>query len=284
MLEYGQALGVPTFRNFAMSQDVLNKFNQYFEIIHADTDALRDDAYHLRYQVYCLETGFEDATDAVDQRETDAFDSRSVHSIIRYKCNGTPTVAAGVRLVLSDRNEPETPFPIEEHCIVSIQQVGFDPATIPRTAMAEVSRFAVSKDFKRRVGEANSLSGIGPRTDAYVAPKDGARLMPHLTLGLFAAIVQMSASNGITHWYAVMEPSLFRLLTRFGINFLPIGEMVDYHGMRRPCFGEIETVLAGIYDKRPDVWDFITSEGRYWPRPTHEVIEKSHRVNALLAG
>lgn len=267
-----------------MSQDVLNKFRQYFEIIQADTESLRNEAFRLRYQVYCLEMGFEDATDLVDQRETDTFDSRSVHSIIRYKCNSTPTVAAGVRLVLADRQDPGKPFPIEEHCEVSLKRAGFDPASIDRGTLAEISRFAVSKEFKRRVGESQSVSGIGPVTDAYVAVKGGARLMPHLTLGLFAAIVRMSASNGITHWYAVMEPSLFRLLSRFGINFLPIGEMVDYHGMRRPCFGEIETVLAGIYDKRPDVWDFITSEGRYWPRPTHEVIEKSHRVTALLAG
>lgn len=270
--------------NIAMSQDVLNKFRKYFEIIQADTESLRNEAFRLRYQVYCLEMGFEDATDLVDHRETDAFDNRSVHSIIRYKCNSPPTVAAGVRLVLADRQDPAKPFPVEEHCEVSLTRTGLDPASIDRGTLAEISRFAVSKEFKRRVGESQSVSGIGPVTDAYVAVKDGARLMPHLTLGLFAAIVRMSASNGITHWYAVMEPSLFRLLTRFGINFLPIGEMVDYHGMRRPCFGEIETVLAGIYDKRPDVWDFITSEGRYWPRPTHEVIEKSHRVNALLAG
>ena len=267
-----------------MSQDVRNKFDKYFDIIHADTQELRDESFRLRYQVYCLETGFEDATGISDERETDRFDSRSLHSIIRYKCNHFPTVAAGVRLVLSDARDPDQPFPIEEHCALSLDQAGYDYASIPRDALAEISRFAVSKEFKRRVGEARSLSGIGPTTDAYVAVQDGARLMPHLTLGLFAAIVQMSARSRITHWYAVMEPALLRLLTRFGINFLPIGEMVDYHGVRQPCFGEIDAVLAGIYDKRPEVWDFITSEGLYWPPPSYELIEKSHRLAALGAG
>lgn len=265
-----------------MSRDLLKSFGQYFEIIQATTASLRDESFRLRYQVYCLETGFEEASRLKDGRETDVYDGRSAHSLIRYNCSDSPLTAAGVRLVLADSADAARPFPIEEHCSISLAGAGFDEASIPRDGIAEISRFAVSKSFKRRVGEAKTLAGVGPDTESYVTVKGGARLVPHLTLGLFAAIVRMSADNNITHWYAVMEPSLLRLLTRFGISFCAIGDLVDYHGDRQPCFGEIDTVMAGIYDKRRDVWDFITEQGRYWPQPNPSAIERSHQ-QAFLA-
>jgi len=30
------------------------RYNEYFDIVRADTPALLDEAYRLRYQVYCL--------------------------------------------------------------------------------------------------------------------------------------------------------------------------------------------------------------------------------------
>ena len=33
----------------------------------------------------------------------------------------------------------------------------------------------------------------------------------------------MSVREGMTHWAAVMEPALLRLLTRLGIHFNPLG-------------------------------------------------------------
>jgi N-acyl amino acid synthase of PEP-CTERM/exosortase system len=86
-------------------------------------------------------------------------------------------------------------------------------------------------------------------------------------MGLFKAIVKMSARHGITHWYAVMEPTLLRLLARFGIEFDLIGPLVQYHGWRQPCFAAADQVLAGIHRRRPEVWEFITDAGKLWPAP-----------------
>ncbi len=241
-------------------------FYRYFDVICNDEQDVLDEALQLRYQVYCLEQGFEEASRFPDGRESDGFDGRAVHSIVRHLDSGL--TAATVRLVLPDPNEPEALFPIEENCAASIQSAASLVQGVPRASIAEISRFAVSKEFKRRLGEKGSVAGIGPDPGVYVRPDPKkVRQLPHLILGLFAAIVKMSAQHNVTHWYAVMDVSLLRLLSRFGIRFLPMGEQVDYHGFRQPCFGSIDAVLAGIWEKRPDIWQLITADGSVWPAP-----------------
>lgn len=43
------------------------------------------------------------------------------------------------------------------------------------------------------------------------------------------------ASEGwhLTHWVALMEPRLFRLLSKYGVQFTPIGPLLDYRGKRQ---------------------------------------------------
>jgi N-acyl amino acid synthase of PEP-CTERM/exosortase system len=251
-------------------------FSKYFDVITDDKSWVVDEAFKLRYQVYCVEQGFEDSSQFKDQREFDNFDCRSAHGIVRDPSSGI--TAATVRLVLPDRNNPETPFPIEQHCGDSLKLVSSLLNGVPRHSIAEISRFAVSKDFKHRLGEAGLVAGIGPDQEKYVKQDpSGRRVIPHLILGLFVAIVRMSAEHNITHWYAVMDVSLLRLLRRFGINFVPIGDLVDYHGLRQPCFGSVDEVLAGIWNKRLDIWQLITADGAVWPAPANQALMTVNR-------
>ncbi|MDH3979091.1 MAG: PEP-CTERM/exosortase system-associated acyltransferase [Gammaproteobacteria bacterium] len=251
--------------------DLCDLFFQYFDVILDDQPGVIDEATRLRYQVYCIENDFEDASRFDDDREVDEYDRRSVHSVVRHRKLGV--TAASVRLVLSDQECPEALFPIEENCAASLKACPSIFRGIPRNAIAEISRFAVSKDFKRRHGEAGNPAGVGPDPDRYLTPDlNRRRVIPHLILGLFAAIVKMSAEHHVTHWYAVMDVSLLRLLTRFGINFMPMGGQVDYHGLRQPCFGSVDEVLAGIWEKRPDIWRLITADGVVWPAPADHAV------------
>ena len=241
-----------------------DRFNQYFELLPADSPVLRREVYKLRFQVYCLETGFErveDCRTAVETGrtiylETDEYDHRSRFFLIRHRRSGI--YAATVRMVLPDPHDPEASYPIEVHC--ELERPVTDPFI--RRHLAEISRFAVSKTFKRRKGEAGTLTGINPQTDIYFQP-DERRLLPHLTVGLFAGILRIARQEDITHCYAVMEPALLRLLRLFGVRFDTIGPDVEYHGLRRPCLAEIDQMLAGIERTDPDVWDLITDGGKY---------------------
>ena len=241
-------------------------FNSYFDVITDTNPEVIDEALKLRYQVYCVEHVYEDSSQFDNDREFDDYDCRSVHGLVRHLSSGT--AAATVRLVLADENDPDSLFPIEKNCS---EALGLYPAllkNIPRKSIAEISRFAVSKNFKRRLGETDNAAGIGPNHDVYIKNDPlGKRVIPHLILGLFVAIVELSARQNITHWYAVMDVSLLRLLSRFGINFLPIGSPVEYHGLRQPCFGRIDDILAGIWNNRPEIWELITRDGSVWPAP-----------------
>jgi N-acyl amino acid synthase of PEP-CTERM/exosortase system len=252
-------------RKQGVTTDLDTAFNEYFELIHANTDELRRQVYLLRFQVYVLETGFESVDDCIcidiaDQRqicwEEDEFDARSDHYLVRHRRTGI--YAATARLILPDRETVDAPFPIELHC--SLDQPVRSPAD--RAHTGEISRFAVSKVFKRRIGEAGTLAGVSGNVDMYFEGGER-RALPYLSLGLFAAVMRMAHVHGITHCYAVMEPALLRLLGRFGVIFNRIGPDVEYHGKRVPCLGTMGESLPNIQRVSPAVWDFITNKGEW---------------------
>lgn len=247
--------------------NLYDTFHNSFRVQSATTPEQIEEAQRLRYQVYCLENPFEDAAQHHSGRERDEYDARSAHSLVHHHPSGFS--AGVVRIVLPDDSDPAQPFPIEAHVGEELDWSLPELRALPRSTTAEISRFAVSKTFKRRIAESSNTAGVSDRATYQDAPDshDLRRLLPHITLGLFAGIVRMSADHGMTHWYAIMEPTLLRLLTRFGIRFQSIGPLVDYHGKRQPTIGVIDEVLAGIHRERPDVWEIITDRGRVWPAP-----------------
>jgi hypothetical protein len=114
---------------------------------------------------------------------------------------------------------------------------------LPLATCGEVSRFALAKQTR---GLINSCSAV-------------------LRLALMKGVVMMSEEAGHSHWLAVMEPTLLRLLAATGIHMVPLGPPVDYHGVRQPTYAEIVPTLARCAVEQPAVWDFITEGGRFYP-------------------
>ena len=103
-----------------MPSDLITAFNEYFELIHADTDALRMQVYQLRYQVYVLETGFESEADCLrghDESgkpihwEMDEFDNRSDHYLLRHRRTGVYAATARLILPMSMMRRRTAPWP-----------------------------------------------------------------------------------------------------------------------------------------------------------------------------
>ena len=242
-----------------------DSFERYFEIVQARSWADRDAAYALRYQVYCVENPFEEASLHRDGREQDEYDGRAVHSLIRHRESGR--YAACVRLILPKKNDPDTPLPMEAECGHAFyEDQRAVSAVLDRARLSEISRFAVSKQFKQRLNEADSPSGTAPEVvyqDAGTPGEMGQRSLPFITVGLIGAVIRTSVEHGMTDWYAVMEPRLLRLLSRFGIHFHPVGAMVEHHGRRRPTAARVVDVIREIHEERPDVWEIISDRGRF---------------------
>lgn len=239
-------------------RNLLDKFEDYFDLVPASNEQLLEICRHLRYQVFCEEQHILQCNST--EIEQDSYDSRSVHSLLQHRETGN--YAALVRLVLPDAERPEFEYPLEEHLSLLNKEEKAAFERIPRSQAAEISRFSVSKTFRRRPGENHTNHGINDQFGK-PQPPGSHRFDSFITLGLFKAIVRMSAENQITHWLAFMEPSLIRLLGRVGIKFTSVGPLIDYCGKRHACVQDAHQVLEGIKETRPDIWRFITDGGRY---------------------
>lgn len=240
-----------------------NLYMRWFDVVRADTPERLREAYRLRYQVYCVENAFEDATAHADGLETDEFDTHSVHSLLIHRPTGM--VAGTVRLILPHPSQGVDRLPIARVCRHPLLH---NPAAFPPERTAEISRFAVSKAFRRRLSDAQHVDLHFLETPLQLNPDERRVMIPNITLGLMKAIAQMSIENGVTHLCAVMEPALLRLTARLGIRFAPLGPVVEYHGTRQPCFSEISTLGNALLQTRPDALELISDKGRYWSQPT----------------
>ena len=253
-------------RPVVKSPELLDKTTHMFAVLPADSHPLQEQAYRLRYQVYCVENSFENPLDHPEGLEMDEYDPRSAQSVVVDR--PSQAVTGAVRIILPDPQAPGQSFPIQKVCHHPMLQ-GHNLAA---TRSAEISRFAVSKQLSRRAADRHPHLRHGDFTAANQVS------VPHITLGLLNGIVRMSEEHGVTEWFAVMEPTLLRLLGRFGIHFSPIGTMVDYHGLRQPCHAEISTLLNRVRKERVDVWEIITDNGRLLQQKS-AVLSQRHRVN-----
>lgn len=245
------------------NEDVSTIFNSVFNVELAMSPETVNEVFEVRYQVYCIDRTFEDPSCFVDKREHDEYDPRSAHALIRHRM--TRDSVAAVRLVMAGDHPERADFPMETPCVHRMDPAAQEAfASARRERVAEISRMAVSREFRRRLNEGESTSGSSDFV-CYADSENGKRAMPYISLGLFSAILQMSVRHGITHWMAVMEPAQLRLLKRFGVEFDHVGPVMEYHGRRRPAFTEASSLIEGIRRRRPDVWSLITDGGRYLP-------------------
>jgi N-acyl amino acid synthase of PEP-CTERM/exosortase system len=197
--------------------------------------------------------------------ERDAYDDQALQSLLIHVPTGS--IAGTVRLILPRLSGSTRDLPIEHVCTEPL--LLDDSPALPRQSTAEVSRFAVPKSFRRRLGESGSPTGI---TDESIEAQEqrnremaDRRLAPHITLGLIQSLVEMSVEHGVTHWCAVMERALLRLLTKIGIHFTDLGPLVEYHGHRQPCYSDLRQLLERVRQERFDVWEILTREGSLAP-------------------
>ena len=232
-------------------------FQQNFEIVKAVTPELIDEAYKLRYQVYCEEKGYEDASQCPDRREYDEYDSRSMHSLIRHRDSGI--YIGVVRLILPQCSTDDMPLPVEKFCKLNLAESHPHLASLPKQSIGEISRFSVSKVFRRRIAEQGLVWGIPREDECYnsgIVASLNRRHLPLITMGLIAGAFDMCTEHNIDYCYAAMEPTLLRLLKGIGINFQPLSMPVEYHGRRVPSFFPVND-LKKVMQQRTELQDMV---------------------------
>lgn len=201
-----------------------------FAIEFATTPQQQEDAFRLRHQVYCLERTFLTGKDGL---ESDEYDALSGHVLLRDRRTGQ---AIGTVRLVPALGSFGVELPMER--VTSLPRL----RQLPRERLAEVSRFALSKCQRAASGTLGAL----------------------LRLSLIRGIVQLSSEMSLSHWCALMEPKLLRLLQSSAIHFHHISGIVEHHGLRQPsCIGLAE-MLDRVRCEKPAVWDFITDCGELW--------------------
>jgi N-acyl amino acid synthase of PEP-CTERM/exosortase system len=230
---------------------LLRRFHQRYDTITADTAEGIRSAQKIRYQVYCVENTFL-PIENLDSIETDEFDTHSVHTLLVSRDTGD--ALGTVRLILPLAHAFERSFAVQRvldrHSLKALR-------SLPHHSTAEVSRFSISRQLRRH---GNGTRGSS-QSDAASANACG----PLMRLGLFRGLVQMSMIHGITHWCAVMEPTLLRMFTAMAIRPEPLGPMVDYHGLRQPCYLDLHQMLHTLARERPAMWEVMTDAGSFVP-------------------
>jgi N-acyl amino acid synthase of PEP-CTERM/exosortase system len=178
--------------------------------------------------------------------ERDEFDVHSAHSLLIHRA--TNTALGTVRLILPVAGDLEHSFPVQR-VLDPDSSRAFNQ--LPLASTAEVSRFSISRQLRR----STDVSGNQEQTG--FVNNSGALMR----LGLIQALVRMSLQHGITHWCAAMEPTLLRMLSAMAIRFRPVGPLVEYHGLRQPCYCVVADILDAVRRERPSFWAVLTDGG-----------------------
>ncbi|MBK6880838.1 MAG: PEP-CTERM/exosortase system-associated acyltransferase [Elusimicrobia bacterium] len=209
------------------------------KFVVATTPKLLQGVHRLRYDVYVNEYHFEKAEDHPSGLEKDEWDPMSLHMAA---VDAEENVVGTIRLVLNSPHglptlHAVTPFYQEPH-----------PSS-PR--IAEVSRLAVARDFRRRVEDGfrgvDDLAEAAPGSRFHRAEKgefnsQDRRRQFAVILGLFKIMYHVSKRINLADWYMVSEKRLWYLLKRYHILFHPVGPEMEYHGVRIPYIGHISEI------------------------------------------
>lgn len=231
-----RAVGETKDRLPTVRQSATDLFSRNLEVVSANSQELLDHVFRLRHQVYCVERGFEEVSEHPNGRERDGDDDRSLHSLVLDRITGA--AAGTVRLIL--------PQPGNDLPVLRLTTARGRKVDLPLRSTGEVSRFAVAKAFRRQF-EAGAGAARGRRM-----------ALPLVTFGLVQAIVTMSSAGGITHIVAMMEPALLRLLRRMGIEFHPLGEPLEHHGLRQPGWAIMAHLTERVKECHRELWKIAT--------------------------
>ncbi|MGB4101194.1 MAG: PEP-CTERM/exosortase system-associated acyltransferase [Alphaproteobacteria bacterium] len=236
----------PLVARYLAPQELADIYDQVFEAVPAVSGLLLNAALHLRYQVLCEERRLLRAADYPEKIESDAFDEHAMHAVLCYRPDRS--IAGTLRVLMPDAG---ITLPVFARCPQLSNEI-----TMSNTA--ELSRFVIAKQFRRRwddnyYGAVTEHSGDGHNQ----------RRIPHMSLGLLRVALEFVAGRGITHIAALTEPAMMKMLEKLGVHLAPVGEMVECHGLRQPCYAKLENLLRRMKQERPDVWHYVTDNGRF---------------------
>jgi len=221
-------------------------FARYFtarRLAVADDPSSMRLAYQLRYEVYCQDCHFLEASNYPDQLESDEFDVSSLHAL---SFNLQKQLVGYSRLVMPNADGM---FPWQGHCSELLPGVVLPPPS----HSAEVSRLIVRRDYRRRRGEVLQGITVGlppPADDDFL---ERYRRRPQILLSLYRQMYLHCCQTGVRYWYAAMERSLAGALDLMGFPFKRIGQKGEYFGPVAPYLADLRVLEEVLQQNTPEL-------------------------------
>lgn len=237
----------------------LKTYDDTFELVRADNDALKQQVYWLRHDVYCTENNFEKPPQADHRLEYDDLDKRSVHYLLIHKASGE--AAGTLRVTLPSDEYPLESFLLQKHCKHPI--IHDDSKVL---TLCEISRFCTAKKFRKRAEDGRILSAYSDQ-DTVKSMQNGKsvtfrRTIPYAAAALLRGAFETALSARILDGVWMVDPMHLSSLEKIGFNFNVLGPNVKYHGGAQPVIFNIKNVLDTMRTKNRHVWDVVSDQGR----------------------
>ncbi len=215
-----------------------SSFKQYFSIIPAFSEALKNEVYNIRHQVYCEDLKYEQTRS--DKREIDSYDTQSLHILIRS--NKTKEFIGCVRIIRPQPDSSDQLLPFEKSCSAVLNRSIIDPAKLPPHKIAEASRLAIVSSYRKRKGEQNNPANI---TDHDYGTAKQPRF-PYIPVSLYLATFYLAHLNKIDYLFSLTEERLANHFKKLGFKIQLIGDSIEHRGNRFPSVMDVNATINGI--------------------------------------
>jgi N-acyl amino acid synthase of PEP-CTERM/exosortase system len=244
------------------SRNLGGTFSELFVLEPALDPASIEAVHRIRHDVYCRDLGWEPVRD--DGLEIDAYDSHSVHCLLRRRDSGAPVGCT--RLILTRPDAPYEPLPMEASCADVIDRSLVDPARLPRNTVGEVSRLAVANTFRQRKGESATAVSV---SEADFEARAGAPRFPFIPVSLYLGAAAIARHLGVEHVFVLTEPRLASHFNRIGFDIRAIGGTIEHRGTRVPSVLSSSKVVANLRPLIKPLYDVIETsvEGAFRNHP-----------------
>ncbi|WP_299260988.1 PEP-CTERM/exosortase system-associated acyltransferase [uncultured Kushneria sp.] len=221
-------------------------FSNDYNVIFAVSEEEKKRVYSLRHAVYCEELGFE-PVNIREGIEKDDFDERSLHCLIERKDN--QQAVGCVRLVLPsrDKNSVFYQMPLEKKFAALLEDNEQHPNLLKRQEVCEISRVAILSDI-RRISSARSHT-----SDVAEAIKTASLLKA----GLFLSVLALGKISRRRYGFAMMEPSLARLLSYSGFKFSRVSQYLDFNGKRAIYYSDWQEAVGKLHPEMYELYEYI---------------------------
>ena len=239
------------------SYSIADNFDKYFQVKFVNSKQLKEEAYKIRYGVYCRELGWLTGNDS-EEMESDEYDEHSYHCLLEHR--RTKVFAGCIRLIIPPMSNPSKQLPFEENCLHSARTDIVDSTKLTRGSFSEISRLAVLDTFRRRSKEKNVPYVVSDTESENVFSEDERRNFPNIAIGLYLAglaFVQFCNHKGV---FVMMETRLSKRLTRFGLPFKQAGDEMDYHGMRALFYIDKDDLYSSLSEELLALYEIIYND------------------------